>query len=178
MHAKLTTLTIMSLTGIMVLGALAVSCTIPSASTFGGSSEATDRANVEFARAIAAVREAEGAGAQEDQLRVLIEKLNSAVWMIDRAERLLLQGDIIEAAAQADRSVEISKGVAMEAVKLRDEASQRTYYGKTLTFGMVPVASLLVTVGSYFGWKWWRRREIDRMMRMEIKGLKESEEGI
>jgi len=153
------------------------SCTRPrvvfSFSTLSESSQAIDTANVEFARALAAAREAEAAGADEDQLLVLIEKLNLAVWMIDRAESLLLQGDTVAAAAQADRSIEASKGIVLEAVRLRNEASLRTYYGKVFAFGMVPVASLLVTVGTHYGWKWWRRREIDRTMRMEIKGVRE-----
>lgn len=165
---------------ILALMVLAFSCARPrvafSVSISSDSSQAIDRANVGFARAIAAVREAEASGANEDQLRVLVEKLNSAVWMIDRAESLLLQGDVEAAATQADRSIEVSKGIALEAVRLRDEASLRAYYGKVFAFGMVPVASLLVTVGTHYGWKWWRRREVDKTMRMEIRGVKEPEE--
>lgn len=164
----------------LALMVLAFSCARPrvafSVSTLSGSSQAIDRANVEFARAIAAVREAEAAGANDDELGVLAEKLDLIVWMIDRAERLLLQGNIEGAAAQADRSIEFSRGVVLQAGQLRDKASLRTYYGKVLTFGMVPVASLLVTVGTHYGWKRWRRREIDRTMQMEIKGVKEPEE--
>jgi len=147
-----------------------------SSSTLDGSPQAIDRANVELAKAIAAVREAEAAGADGNQLGALVERLNTVVWMIDRAESILLQGDVQGATAQAERSVEASKEIALQAAKLRDEASLRTYYGKVFTFGMVPVASLLVTVGAHYGWKWWRRREIDRTMRMEIKGVKEPEE--
>jgi len=141
-----------------------------------GGSQAIDRANVEFARALAAVREAEAAGADENQLRVLIEKLNAVVWMIDRAESLLFQGDVQGATAQAEKSIEASREIVSQAAKLRDEASLRTYYGKALTFGMVPVASLLVMAGAHYGWKRWLRREVDRTMRMEIKGVKEPEE--
>jgi len=147
-----------------------------SSSKLDGSPQAIDRANVELAKAIAAVREAEAAGADGNQLGALVERLNTVVWMIDGAESILLQGDVQGATAQAERSVEASKEIASEAAKLRDEASLRTYYGKVFTFGMVPVASLLVTVGAHYGWKWWRRREIDRTMRMEIKGVKEPEE--
>lgn len=162
------------------LVALAFSSAIPrvgfSSSTLNGDSQAIDRANVEFAKAIAAVREAEAAGAEGNQLGALVERLNTVVWMIDRAESLLLQGDVQEAAAQAERSVEVSKEIVSQAAKLRDEASQRAFYGKVFAFGMTPVASLLVTVGGHYGWKRWRRREIDRTMRMEIKGVKEPEE--
>jgi hypothetical protein len=52
----------------------------------------------------------------------------------------------------------------------------RTYYGKILTFGMAPIAAFLVTIAAHYGWKWWRKREVDRIMRMEIKKVKEPEE--
>ena len=147
-----------------------------SSSTLDGSSQAIDTANVEFAKAIAAVREAEAAGAGEDQLGALVERLNTVALMIDRAASLLFQGDIQGATAQAERSIEASREIVSQAAKLRDEASLRTYYGRVFTFGMVQVASLLVTAGAHFGWKWWRRREIDRTMRMEIRGVKEPRE--
>ena len=143
-----------------------------------GSSQAVDRASSEFAKAIAAVREAEAAGADENQLSALVERLNTVVWMIDRAESLLLQGDVQGATAQAERGIEASREIVSQAAKLRDEASLRTYYGKIFTFGMVPVVSLLVTVGAHYGWKWWRRREINRMMKMEIRGVKEPQEEV
>jgi len=162
------------------LGALGLSSTTGDtgiyASPASAGSDAVGRANLEFARAVAAVREAEVAGADEDQLRVLVEQLNSIVWMIERAEHLLLQGDVEGASAQAERSVEASKGVVLQAEQLREVASERTYFGKVFTFALVPVASLLVTVGAHYGWRWWRRREIDRMMRMEIREVKEPKE--
>jgi len=175
LKARLTALSIMLPVVVTALLAVAFSYT-SSTSTSYGSPEGTDRANVEFRAAILAVREAETAGADEGQLRILTEQLNSVLWMIERAERLALQGDLEGAAVQADRSVEVSKGVVLEASRVRDGASLRTYYGKVLTFGMVPVASLLVTAITHFGWKWRRRHELDRLMRMEIKGVKEPEE--
>jgi len=180
LQGKLTGLGLTLLAVVAMLGLLSFSFATPSggysASTFGGSSQAIDRADMEFKRAIMAVREAEAAGADEDRLRILVEKLNSALWMIDRAEILLLQGDVVGASAQAERSIEISREIVSDAVKLRDESVQSAYYGRVFTFGLVPVASLLVTAGAHFGWKWWRRREIDRTMRMEIRGLKERKE--
>ena len=163
-----------------MLGLMAFFCAMPGlglyASALGRGTEAIDEANVEFRRAIIAVREAEAVGASEDRLRILVEKLNSALWMIDRADGLLLQGDVAGASAQAERGIEISRKIVSDAVKLRDESIQSTHYGRIFTFGLVPVASLLVTAGAHFGWKWWRRREIDRTMRMEIRGAKEPEE--
>ena len=180
MHARPSALCVMLLVTTAMIGILAFSHANPSFEFFAppGSSQAADRASSEFAKAIAAVREAEAAGADENQLSALVERLNTVVWMIDRAESLLLQGDVQGATAQAERSIEASREIVSQAAKLRDEASLRTYYGKVFTFGMVPVASLLVTVGAHYGWKWWRRREIGRMMRMEIRGVKEPQEEV
>lgn len=73
-------------------------------STLGRGGEAIDRADVEFKRAIVAAREAEAAGADGDQLKVLVERLNTVLWMVDRAEQLLIRGDVEGAVAEAERS--------------------------------------------------------------------------
>jgi len=143
---------------------------------FGESSQAVDRANAEFERALIAVREAEAAGADRERIAALVERLNFVLGRIDEAEHLLLQGKITDADAIAQQTIDDSKGIALEAIELYDEASLKTYYEKIFTFGMAPVASLLVTVGAHYGWKFWRRHEVDRMMRMEIKKVKEPEE--
>ena len=141
-----------------------------------GNSQAIDNASTEFKRALKAVWQAEAAGADEERIAILVDRLNSVLGMMDEAERLLVQGNSTEADAIAERTIDISKRVASEAIGLRDEASMRTWYDKIFTFSMAPVASLIVTVGAHYGWKWWRKREVDRTMRMEIKRIKEPEE--
>jgi len=145
-------------------------------STLSGNSQAIDEAETEFKTALMSVRDAEAAGADKGRIAVLVERLNMVVGSIDEAERLHLQGNITEADAMARQTIDISKRVVLEAVELRDEASMRTYREKIFAFGMAPVASLLLTVGAHHGWKMWRRREVDRIMRMEIKKIKEPEE--
>jgi len=148
----------------------------PHALASSGSSQVIDDANAEFKRALKAVREAEAAGADEERIAILVDRLNSVLGMIDESKRLILQGNVTEADAIAERAIYISKGIASEAIELRDESSLRTYYHKIFTFGIVPVASFLVTVGAHYAWKWWRKHEVDRIMRMEIKRIKEPEE--
>jgi len=163
-----------------MLGGLASLCATGDAGShilaLSRSSQAIDRASAEFEGALKAVREAEAAGADEERVAVLVERLNLVLRKIDEAERLLHQGNVTDADALADQTIEISRGIVSEAIELRDEASVRTFYDKILTFAMAPVASLLVTIGVHYGWKWWRRYEVDRMMRMEIKKVKEPEE--
>ena len=177
MKVKLLALSLALLTAIAMIASLrATSNAQLSASTSTGSSQAVDQAEVAFRRALTAVRDAEAAGADASRIAALVERLNSVVKMIDEAKRLLLQGDVEQADALAEQTIGISGRIVSDAVELRNEASVRTYYEKIFTFGMAPLASLLVTVGAHYGWKWWRRHEVDRIMRMEIKKVKEPEE--
>ena len=171
---------IILLTLMAMLGGLASLCATRDAgshtSALSGSSQAIERADAEFKRALMAVREAEAAGADRERIAVLVSRLNFVLGGIDEAEHLLLQGNITDADSIAQQAIDDSKGIALEAIELYDEASLETYYEKIFTFGMAPVASLLVTVGAHYGWKFWRRYEVDRVMRMEIKKVKEPEE--
>ena len=137
-----------------------------------------DVARKEFGKAVLAVREAEASGAEPIQLGLLVERLNLVVGMIGRAEQLVGRGEVEEAAVQLRRSVEVSREVVGKAAVLREEGARSTYYGRLLSFGMVPVASLLVTIISHFSWRWLRRREVERIMRSEIregKGAREEQ---
>jgi len=162
------------LVGLAFLYAFPVVCSY--ASTLGQGSLKTDEAMKEFGKALVVVREAEAAGAEERTLRRLVEQLNVAVSLIDRAENLQLQGDVDGATAQAERSIQTSRETASQALQLRDEASQRAYYGRLLTFAMAPIASTLLTIAVHYSWKRWRRSERDRMMGMVIKRINEPKE--
>lgn len=142
----------------------------------GMEAPAADEANEGMVKAIAALREAEAAGATEGELKPLVEELNSALQMIGEAERLSAAGDAVGSAAQAERSIEISSRIVSQAARLRDEASVRAYYGRVYTYVMVPVASILVTAGAHYGFRFWQRRDVERTMRMVIKAVKEQEE--
>lgn len=179
MRGKLVAFGVVLLVAVAILEAAGFSKT--SVSTASGISplqrgEDLDKAQVEFKRAIVAVREAEAAGADQGRLKDLVDQLNLVLSMIDRGRQLFVQGDVEGAVVQARRSIEISTRLVSEAGRLRDESAQRTYYGRIFTFAMVPVASLLVTVAAHYGWIWWCRREVDRMMRMEIRTHLEPEE--
>lgn len=136
-----------------------------------------DVAREEFKKAVWAVKEAEAAGAGQGPLGVLVERLNLVVWMIERSEQLVGQREVEQATAQLRRSVEISGEVVSKATQLREEGERSTYYGKLISFGVIPVASLLVTATSHFSLRWLRRREVERIMRMEISESKETQEG-
>jgi len=180
LRAKLFALAVLSLTFIAMLACSASLFRTLNAdrqtSAPIGSSQVIDMANNEFKSALKAVREAEAAGADASRRAILVERLNSVLGMIDEAEHMLVEGKTEEADAMAERAIDTSKRIISEAIQLRDEASLRTFYDKMFTFSMAPVASLLVTVGAHYGWKFWHRHEVDRVMRMEIKKVKEPEE--
>lgn len=121
------------------------------------SSAAIDKARMEFERAFVVVRETEVSGADQAQLGSLVERLNLVIWMIDRAERLSRHGDIQEAIAQADRSVEFSQAVISEAMRSTYGTSRQDNSETILRFLMPPLISLLLAVGTYNGCKRWRK---------------------
>lgn len=179
MRGRLVAFGVVLLVAVAILGAAGFSKT--SVSTASGISplqggEDLDKAQVEFKRAIVAVREAEAAGADQGRLKDLVDQLNLALSMIDRAQERTVQGDSNGATVQLEQSIQLSTKLISDAARLRDESAQRTYYGRIFTFAMVPVASLLVTVAAHYGWIWWCRQEVDRMMRMEIRTHLEPEE--
>jgi hypothetical protein len=159
--------------GVAILGAASLSQigggSATGVSVLQGRTEDLSRAQLELGRAIVAVREAEAAGADQGRVKNLVDQLNLALSMIDTGQQLLSAGDIAGAALQAQRSIELTTKLGSDAGRLRDESAQKTYYGRIFTFAMVPVASLLLTVVAHYGWIWWGRREVERLMRMEIK---------
>ncbi len=159
--------------GVAILGAAGLSQIgggfTTGVSVLQGRAESLSRAQLELGRAIVAVREAEAAGADQGRVKDLVNQLNLALSMIDTGQQFLSAGDIAGADLQAQRIIELTTKLGSDAGRLRDESVQKTYYGRIFTFAMVPVASLLLTVVAHYGWIWWGRREVERLMRMEIK---------
>jgi hypothetical protein len=114
---------------------------------------AIDRAKMEFRKAFNIVRESEATGLDESRLRVLAERLNLIIWMIDRAERLSLHGDPQEAIAQANRSVEFSNAAVSEAVALRRHTPEQISYEWIVRFAAAALISLLPAAGTYYGYR-------------------------
>jgi hypothetical protein len=151
-------------------------CVVNSASAYPDTGDVLDVAREELGKAVWAVRAAEAAGAGQDELEVLVRRLNLAVEMIERSERLLGRGELDQATAQLQRSVEVSREVTSKATQLREEAERLAYHARLISFGMIPIASLLVTAANHFSWRWLKRRETERIMRMEIRKGKETRE--
>ncbi len=88
--------------------------------TPGRKYSAIERAHLEFRRALTEVKRAETSNVNQSQLARMVEQLNLVLWMIDRSERLTRQGDLEGSVSQAERSIEVSRTIMSDAVKIID----------------------------------------------------------
>ena len=120
-----------------------------------------DKASLEFRKAFGAVKEAETSGVQNDQLVKLVEQLNLVLWMIDRSERLSRQGDLGGAAAQAERSIDVSRSIVLDAVKMRHDALNGIDLELVRAAAIGVSALLLMVIALRLGHRMLRERAIE-----------------
>jgi len=159
---------------LLILSTLFISLTLVSAPPILATSEQSNapeeiqNAEQQFKEAFAAVREAEAAGAEENQIAALAERLNLALNLIEQAKRDG-QGNSSNTYETVAQAAYICNQLQDEAHQLRDAARKSSDYNKILVFSAVPVAALIVTLCVHYGLKWLRRSEVDHVMKMEIK---------
>ena len=127
----------------------------------GEKSSTIDKASLEFRKAFGAVKEAEISAVQNNQLVKLVERLNLVLWMIDRSERLSRQGDLGGAAAQAERSIEVSRSIVLDAVKMRRDALTGIDSELARAAAIGISAPLLTAIALYLGHRMLRERAIE-----------------
>ncbi len=120
-----------------------------------------DKASLEFRKAFGAVKEVEISGVQNDQLVKLVERLNLVLWMIDRSERLSRQGDPGGAASQAELSIEVSRSIVLDAVKMRRDAVNGIDSERARAAAIGGSAPLLTAIALYLGHRMLRERAIE-----------------
>lgn len=113
---------------------------------------AIETSDQKFKEAFTMVHEAEAAGAEIGQIKDFVDRLNLALNLTDETE-----------------AATIFDQVKTEASQLRDAASQASLYKKTLTFVMVPVAALTVTLLVHYALKLLRQNKVEKTMKMKIK---------
>lgn len=162
----------------MILSTLFISLTCVNVSPILATSEQNDatkeiqNAEQQFKEAFASIREAETAGAGENQIASLVDRLNLALNLIEQAKRESEQGDITGIGETTAQAAYILNQLQDEANQLRDAALTSSYYYKVLLYSIVPVAALIVTVCIHYGLRWWRRSEVERIMKLEIREKK------
>jgi len=115
-------------------------------------------ADQKFKDTFAMVREAEAAGADSEQIKDFVDRLNLALNLTNEAE----------ATAILDQ-------IKTEAFQLRDTASLQLFYNKVFVFAMVPVAALIVTVIVHYGLKW-RQSKVEQIMNMKIREKRDAQD--
>ena len=160
---------------LLVLSTLFISLVFVSAPPILATSEQNNaleeiqNAEQKFKEAFTAIREAEAAGAKENQIAALVERLNMALNLIEQAKRDYAQGNSTNTNETAAQAAYISNQLKDEATQLRDAALTSSLYTKILIFSLVPVAALIVTLCVHYGLKRWRRSEVERVMKMEMR---------
>ena len=164
---KLTLLPLSLILIALFAGSVAVSCTAVHGAGEGAETPEIQNAEQQLKEAFMAVREAEAAGAERNKIALSIEKLNSALNLIEQARRDYGQGNL-NASEPAGQSAYISSQVKAEVDQLKNSALASSLYTRILVFVLVPVAALIVALCVRFGLKRLRRGEGERLMRMEI----------
>lgn len=126
-----------------------------------------EQAEKKLIEAFKAVKKAESAGARKEELVELVSKLNQGLLLLEKVRK----GEIEEAAIS--NVIEVFEGVISEAIELEMHASSRLVKIKVFLFLAVPMASIITAFGLNFAYKWWRRREIERILRMIAKKKEE-----
>jgi len=131
---------------------------------------AISRAEGVVVSAYEAVLEAEQAGAGVSGLLV---RLDEAGELLAEAQVAFRLGDFDEAVVSADLCSEIGEGVKGEADELGVEARESRVMGIWLTLTGSLVGVDAVVLGSFWGWRVFKRRYIRRVSRMKPEVAKD-----
>jgi len=135
-----------------------------SASSRDAATSAISQAEEVVASAYEAVLEAEQAGANVSGLLV---RLNEAGDLLARAQVAFRLGDFDETVLSANLCSEIGEEVRSEADELRVKAYGVRVTGSWLTMTGSLVGVVTVFLGSFWGWRVFKRRCIRRVLRMK-----------
>jgi hypothetical protein len=135
-------------------------------------SETLREAEANLEGAFNGVKAAEEAGASKHEVNDLTLKLNNALELLMNAERAIRAGDVEAAENYALKSMDLAAEVNMEAQKIRGNAQKSVLQNKVSAFSSAPVAALILAVAFHYSYKAWRKRDFNRLLRMEIREVK------
>ena len=161
---------------LLCLFALTISLTALRASnispTLGEGSETLKEAGVKLQEAFNGVRVAEEAGAGKQDVEALVLKLNNALELVMNGEKAFKAGDLEAAENYALKSMDLSVEVKAEAQRAKENAERRMFQSKVYAFTSAPIAAFILAVAFHYSYKAWRKREFNRLLRMEIREVK------
>ncbi len=126
-----------------------------------------EQAEEKLIEAFMAIKQAEKAGARKEELDELVLRLNKALYLLERARK----GEIERSAIS--NAIELSKSVIAMARELEVRASSHLFRVKVFLLISVPISSAITAFGLNYAYKWWHRREIERILRMIVKKREE-----
>lgn len=121
-----------------------------------------------FTGALAAVREAEAAGARSDELTEIVALLNKALEINQEAVKLTQPDQAGRRAELLRESDQLVGTVEVRAAELAAVASQRTYWNTVLAYVSGGVVAALATVAYAYGTSLWRKYRIKRTLQMRV----------
>ncbi len=126
-----------------------------------------EQADRKLIEAFIAVKQAESAGARKEELVELVSKLNEGLTLLEMARKG--EGET----GGISKVIELSDGVISRAKEIEMRASSRLLRFKVLLLFAVPVASVVTAFSLNYAYKWWYRREIEKILRMVAKKKEE-----
>lgn len=135
-------------------------------------SEFISGAETAIAEAYVAVLAAEEAGADTDELQ---DNLNIAGDYLSQCRIAFRMGEYADALLSAELCSQIASLISVEAMKAIELARSKRHRTLLITAAYTTVYMLGVSLGSLYLWRTWKRRYIDRIQKMEIRSVNESE---
>ncbi len=127
--------------------------------------EKLEQANKSLEEAFLAVRSAEEKGADVNQL---VQMLNEAQSLIDKAQQAYEAGDAEAAEKFLENSIAISNEIVGQANSLGESAERWRQITQILVYVTVPVAVVAITYGAWRLWRWWEKRSLEELLEKEI----------
>jgi hypothetical protein len=128
-----------------------------------------ERAENALASACQAVLEVEQVDAN---VSGLLARLNEAGKLLAEAHMAYRLRDFDEASRSADRCYDVSENVKSKADELRVEAYESKTIGLWLTMSGSLVSMVAVGFGSFWGWRIFKHRYYERVLRMKLEATK------
>jgi hypothetical protein len=118
------------------------------------------------------VLDAERAGADVTKL---VGDLNAALELLNTAEDYYARGDNGGALSYATQSKSISDQVVIEAKQLKAQAIEAANQRRIIVGFSVSVIIIAICVGLFYGWKLYRQKSREKILKMRVRVMEEAE---
>lgn len=138
----------------------------PPDATQGDASIAITTAEASGERAFGQIRDAEREGGNVTALSV---RFNGALELLDEARAFMDEGLYGQAIASANGANELFSAIDREGLSLELQAAAEASNRRIEVLLTAPIIAILITLISYYVIRLWRKRQIGRILEMEIR---------